>query len=222
MNAKFMKAREAYTRSFIKRAFRMYQAQVKVLVKERMANDQALNEAVVEPIPENVQSEEEDVVGSKYGIKRTPSLEMRMLSLEDELASKFRENLLKRMRYAADLISEAAPKVRMDPPSFLRAPPSRETRLGKITQTEYNDQIRRGIEVDDTQALVYYDEPIFLYDEKTLKSLKQEKLGAGRESANIFDVPSEVLSYSCLVENCSNSTAFRMREKVKCLAGCST
>jgi hypothetical protein len=208
-NVKNVKAREAYNSSLLRLVFRIYQAHVRDLVRERAVDEQAVNEEVVEPIAEPILPEEE-VVDSTFGIRRTHSFERRMLSLEDELASKFREKCM---------------SLKADASTFLPAQRSRRTKLGKITPTEYNDQIRHGIEVSDTRALFYYGgEPINLYDGQTLKSLKREKLKAGRGSVNIFDVPS-VLSQSLWFEkedSSSSISGFRMREKVNCLAECGT
>ena len=180
MLAKTTKAQDAYTLSLLKRAFRTYHRSVLELVKERQANAQLISVSIEES--QDI-AEQEDAVKREFGIRRTPSFEKMQLSHENELASKFRENCC--VRFGLD-------------PTFFIVPHKQRTRVRNITNLDYNDKFRRGIELSATQNLTFYgSESIELFNQVSLKSMKHEKLKAHKNSGvNIFDVPADVIRLS--------------------------
>jgi hypothetical protein len=160
--------------------------------------------------PETIPEPEIDLIESTFGIpiRRTPSFEMKQLSLEDLQSRMFRENCSSRFG--------------MDP-SPLGVHLAGRTRLKDITRMEYTKLFAHGIELRPGQnnSHPYLQAgSIELFDHETLRQLKHQKRKAASGTVNIFDVPADVLASSCAAENDEyNYIEYRLREKVNCLSG---
>jgi hypothetical protein len=207
MKAKATKADIAYLRSLMRRSFHKYQQRVLQLLNEKLVSEESTREMLDETVtPETIPEPEIDLIESTFGIGRTPSFEMKQLSLEDSQSRMFRENCSS--RFGID-------------PSPLGVHLAGRTRLKDITQMEYTKFFAHGIELRPGQnnSHPYFQAgSIELFDRETLRQLKHQKRKAASGTVNIFDVPADVLASSCAAENDEyNYIEYRLREKVNCL-----
>jgi hypothetical protein len=223
MQANVNKADVAYRMTLVRRTFLTFQDNVSELKMERgaiynykcslqkrsffMFRDLVMRLKKARLTKQN--PKQSGAIKSDFAIRRTPSFEMKQLSYEDEISSKFRASC--RSRFG------------IDPSPFAVELKPWHSRLNHISRAEYEEFFAHGIELRNTRNILgSTGEPLMLFDQDTLRQLKQEKLKASSNSGvNIFDVPTDVLMSSCRSESNQMTTdyrIYRMREKVKCLA----
>ena len=196
MKANAISAELAYITSLVKRTFQKFRVNIEGYRKERLAEEQRKAKEATESVTCESPTEIE-MIQNKFDIKQTSSFEVRQMSFEDELATKFRENCRCHMRFRID-------------PSFLPNPAPSRSALANNIQAEHKEFLANGIQLDES---------IKFFDNQTLRRLKRDKLKAARcNEINIFDVPPDVLVKSFSVEEAGNydekQTQYRMKEKV--------
>ena len=188
----------SHRNSLMKRCFRLFYDRVmerrQKLVNVEVAHEEKNTTALVSV------SKDAHLLGNNATTNRTPGFEMKMLSFEDTLSSKFRENC-----------SDASPV-----PTHLDY---LHSQLTGISQSENEEFFAHGIDLEPTKEFdnSFMNSFSFL-DQDSLKRLKREKLKAPKNTgANLFDVPVHLLFKACPSENDCSYIEYRLREKVQCL-----